>query len=83
MYAEHTNIVLEVLVLGIPDFLRQDPKAKFGVNDFVILRQDPKAHIDVNDFVTSSTFVCWLASHQNAVSMNHSVQKSIGYEFYF
>jgi len=67
VYTLHTNTVLEVVVLGIPGFLRQDPKANIGLNDFVTL----------------STFVCWLASHQNGVSLNLSVQESIRMNFIF
>lgn len=66
MYVQHTNTVLELPVLGILDFLRQDSKANIGLNDFV----------------TSNTFVCWLVSHQNGVSVNHSVQESKRDEFY-
>ena len=32
---QHTNTVLELLVLGILGFLRQDSKTGIGVNDFV------------------------------------------------
>ena len=67
VYTQHTNTLLHVLVLRIPDFLRQDSKAD----------------IAVNDILTSNTFVCWFASHQNGLSVNHTVQDSIGYEFCF